>query len=254
MIYIFVVGTAGSGKTTLTNAFNEWCHHQGYDSIAVNLDPGVAKLPYAPEIDVREWISLEKIMKKYNLGPNGAQILAADLIAMDLKILEERISEYRADYIIFDTPGQLELFVFRSVGKVLIEELGKKNSITLFLIDPSLSTTPANFVSQLMLSAITQFRLDVPIINILTKIDIVDKDALKMIIEWGENPEILQNDLLVKNPSLYYQLSEGMINVIKELQAHTKTIPLSSETWEGMEDLYSTIQQIFYGGEDLERK
>ena len=254
MIYIFLVGTAGSGKTTLANAFNEWCHRMSYDSIVVNLDPGVTKLPYYPEIDVREWISLQELMKKYNLGPNGAQILAADMIAIDLKILEERLSEYRADYVIFDTPGQLELFVFRSVGKIVIEGLGKKNSLTLFLIDPSLSTTPTNFVSQLMLSAITQFRLEIPIINVLTKIDMVDKEALEMIMEWGNNPDKLHNDLLVKNPSLYYQLSEGMINVIKELQAHTSLIATSSETFEGMDDLYTTIQQIFYGGEDLEKK
>jgi len=253
MIHIFVLGTAGSGKTTLASSFNEWCHRMGYDTIVVNLDPGVKKLPYSPEVDVREWISIDEIMKEYNLGPNGAQVLAADLIAIDLKILEERIGEYRADYIIFDTPGQLELFVFRSVGRIVIEGLGK-NSIALFLIDPSLSTTPANFVSQLMLSAITQFRLGIPLINILTKTDIVDKDALSMIIEWGKNPDKLHNDLIVKNPSLYYQLSEGIMNVIKEMHTHTKMLAISSQTWEGMEDLYSAIQQIFYGGEDLERK
>lgn len=82
----------------------------------------------------------------------------------------------------------------------------------------------------------------------------VDKEALEMIMEWGNNPDKLHNDLLVKNPSLYYQLSEGMINVIKELQAHTSLIATSSETFEGMDDLYTTIQQIFYGGEDLEKK
>jgi len=254
MINIYVVGTAGSGKTSLTYTFNEWCHHQSYDSIAVNLDPGVTNLPYSPEIDVREWLSLEKVMKEYKLGPNGAQILSADLLALDAKILEERLNEYRADYVIFDTPGQLELFVFRSAGKVIIEQVGKKNSIVLFLIDPSLSTTPTNFVSQLMLSAITQFRLDVPIINILTKKDLIDKNALKMIMEWSEKPERLHDDLLVKHPSLYYQLSEGIMNVIKEMEAHTLLIPTSSENWDGMEDLYSTIQQIFYGGEDLEKK
>ena len=254
MIYIFIVGTAGSGKTTLAHAFNEWCHRMSYDSIVVNLDPGVVNLPYSPEIDVREWISLDEIMKEYKLGPNGAQVLAADLIAIDLKMLEERLAEYRADYIIFDTPGQLELFVFRSVGKIVIDGLGRKNSMTLFLIDPSLSTTPANFVSQLMLSAITQFRLGIPMVNVLTKVDLIDKEALDMIMEWGKNVDRLHEDLMVKNPSLYYQLTEGMINVIKELQAHTNMIGISSETWEGMEDLYAIIQQIFYGGEDLEKK
>ncbi len=253
MIHIYFVGTAGSGKSTLTHAFNEWCHRNGYDSIAVNLDPGVKKIPYSPEIDVREWISLEEIMKEYNLGPNGAQIVCADMLALNVKELEERISEYKVDYILFDTPGQLELFVFRSAGKIIIDSLGKENSVLAFLIDPSLATTPTNFASQLMLSATTQFRLGIPLTNILTKVDMVDKKMLNIILEWGKNPEILIEDLM-KGETLYSQMSEGIIQIIKEMHAHTMLIPISSETWEGMEDLYATIQNIFYGGEDLERK
>lgn len=254
MIFIYVVGTAGSGKSMLTHSFHEWCGRQGYDSITVNLDPGVLKLPYSPEIDVREWISLEEVMKEYNLGPNGAQIVCADMLALNAKVLEERLHEYRADYAILDTPGQLELFVFRSAGRAIIEQLGRDKAILAFLIDPSLAMTPTNFVSQLMLSATTQFRLEVPLINILTKIDIVDKEALEMVIKWGKNPDELERDLMVKYPSMHHQLSEGIMNVIKEMEALTTLIPLSSETWEGMEDFYTAIQNIFYGGEDLERR
>ena len=254
MINIYLVGTAGSGKSTLANAFNEWCHRQGYDSIVVNLDPGVIKIPYSPEIDIREWISLEEVMKEYDLGPNGAQILCADMLALNVKEIEERLSEYRADYVIFDTPGQMELFVFRSSGKIIVEQLGKDRSILAFLIDPALATTPANLISQLMLSATTQFRMGLPLVNILTKIDIVEKETLEIIKEWGESPERLENDLMFYSPSLYTQMSEGIMKVIRDMRAHTSLIPISSETWEGMEDLYAVIQNIFSGGEDLERK
>ncbi len=254
MINLYLVGTAGSGKSTLANAFNEWCHHQGYDSIVVNLDPGVIKIPYSPEIDIREWVSLEEVMKEYDLGPNGAQILCADMLALNVKEIEERLAEYRADYVIFDTPGQMELFVFRSSGKIIIEQLGKDKSMLAFLIDPALATTPANLISQLMLSATTQFRLGLPTINILTKIDIVEKETLEIIKERGKNPERLENDLMFYSPSLYNKMSEGIMKVIREMEAHTALIPISSETWEGMEDLYASIQDIFFGGEDLERK
>lgn len=253
MIYVYFVGTAGSGKSTITHSFNEWCKRNGYDAIPVNLDPGVKKIPYSPEIDIREWISLEEVMKEYNLGPNGAQVVCADMLALNASELQERVGEYRADYILFDTPGQLELFAFRSAGKVIIEQFGAEKSIIAFLIEPSLSTTPANFVSQLMLSALTQFRLGVPAVNLLTKTDMVEEEALEMIIEWGENPESLYEELIGKG-SMYSQLNEKIMNVIKEMEAQMKLIPVSSVTWEGMEDLYSAIQNIFYGGEDLERK
>ena len=254
MIFLYMVGTAGAGKSSLTAAFYEWCLNQEFDAITVNLDPGVVKLPYSPDVDVREWVSLNEVMKDYNLGPNGAQVVCADMVALNAKEVEERIKEFRTDYVLIDTPGQLELFVFRSTGRVIVNQLGMNHSLLAFMIDPSLATTPTNFVSQLMLSAITQFRIGIPLVNILSKIDIVDKDALSMITEWGKNPEKLYRDLMVKSPSMYYQLSEGMMAVIREMEAHTALIPTSNETLEGMEDLYTAIQNLFMGGEDLEKE
>lgn len=254
MIFIYLVGTAGSGKSTLTGAFQGWCNRHGYDALAVNLDPGALNLPYDPEVDVREWISLEEVMKDYNLGPNGAQVVCADILALNAKEVEERINEYSTDYILLDTPGQLELFVFRSTGKVMVEQLNEKNSLLLFVIDPSLATTPTNFISQLMLSATTQFRLMIPLVNILSKRDIVDKKALEMILEWGKEPEKLYEDMLGTSPSMHHQFSEGMLSMLKEMETHTNLIPVSAETLEGMDDLYASIQNLFMGGEDLERR
>jgi len=254
MIFVYMVGTAGSGKSSLTASFHEWCIRQEFDAITVNLDPGVDKLPYTPDIDIREWISLDEVMKEYNLGPNGAQVVCADMVALNAKEVEERIKGYRTDYVLVDTPGQLELFVFRSTGRVIVEQLDINHSILAFVIDPALATTPTNFVSQLMLSAITQFRMSVPLVNILSKIDIVDNGALSMILEWGKNTEKLYGDLMVKSPSMYYQLSEGMMAVIREMEAHTALIPISNETLEGMEDFYTAIQNTFMGGEDLEKE
>ncbi len=253
MIFVYMIGTAGSGKSTLTGAFQEWCNRHGYDAIAINLDPGALHLPYEPEVDVREWISLNEVMKEYNLGPNGAQVVCADMLALNAKELEERISEYRADYVLLDTPGQLELFVFRSTGKVIVEQLNKENSLLVFIIDPSLATTPTNFISQLMLSATTQFRLMIPLVNVLSKIDIVDEKALEMMLKWGKEPEKLYEEMMMHS-SMQYQFSEGILSILKEMEAHTSLIPISSETLEGMEDLYTALQNIFMGGEDLERK
>ena len=105
-----------------------------------------------------------------------------------------------------------------------------------------------------MLSAITQFRMNVPLVNVLSKIDIVAAEALDTILRWGKNPEQLYQEVIVTSPNLYHQLSEGIMAVINEMEALTALLPISNETLEGMEDLYTTIQHIFMGGEDLERE
>ena len=87
MVVIFIIGTAGSGKSLLTSAFSDWLRMKRQHVISVNLDPGVRHLPYAPDVDVREHISLDELMERYMLGPNGGLVLASDLIAIGTNLL-----------------------------------------------------------------------------------------------------------------------------------------------------------------------
>ncbi len=112
-IFLYFMGTAGSGKTTLVNTFLKWCQLHSLDAITVNLDPGVRSVPYKPDVDIRDWISLTEIMESHDLGPNGAQIACADMIALNIGEIKEQVEGFKSDYILIDIPGQLELFVFR---------------------------------------------------------------------------------------------------------------------------------------------
>ena len=87
---IFVVGTAGAGKSSLVTSYQRWSRFIETETIAVNLDPGAERVHYDAEFDVRDIISLTEVMNEYDLGPNGAQILAADLVAAQaLEVADE---------------------------------------------------------------------------------------------------------------------------------------------------------------------
>ncbi|MEM2564989.1 MAG: ATP/GTP-binding protein, partial [Candidatus Bathyarchaeia archaeon] len=83
----FIIGTAGSGKSLLTASFSEWLKVNEQNVATLNLDPGVIRLPYTPDIDIRDYITIDEIMEEYELGPNGALIMAADLIASEVENL-----------------------------------------------------------------------------------------------------------------------------------------------------------------------
>jgi GTPase SAR1 family protein len=134
---IYFVGTAGAGKTSLVGAMRQWMELKGLDCIAVNLDPGAETLPYSPEYDIREWLSLHKVMEEYNLGPNGAQIAAADIMAMRVGEIRDILEAFRSPYILIDTPGQLELFAFRKSSRLVVETLTGERSALAFLLDPA---------------------------------------------------------------------------------------------------------------------
>ncbi len=49
---------AGSGKTTLMQRINSHLHMQKSPAYIINLDPAVANIPYDPNIDIRDTVSL----------------------------------------------------------------------------------------------------------------------------------------------------------------------------------------------------
>ena len=82
------------------------------DVVTVNLDPGVRHLPYGPDIDIRDYVSLDAVMQEYELGPNGALLVSVDLIANELEQFQEELTDLAPEIVLFDTPGQIELFAY----------------------------------------------------------------------------------------------------------------------------------------------
>jgi GTPase SAR1 family protein len=250
-IFFFLIGTAGSGKSTLAANYKHWCQQHGLDTIIVNLDPGVEKIPYTPDVDIRDWIKLSEIMESHDLGPNGAQIACADMIALNLGEVKETIQKFKSDYIIIDTPGQLELFVFREAGKYTINNLNPAKTMVGYLIDPALAHSPSGFVTQLLLSITTQFRLSAPQMNILSKSDLLNKEDLNLIRSWSKNSEELYSAVMMEKASMFQQMNEGILHLIEEFGGFTELLPYSKKDLLGIEDIYTNLQQEFEAGEDL---
>ncbi|MEM2925644.1 MAG: ATP/GTP-binding protein [Halobacteria archaeon] len=251
MTNLYIVGTAGSGKTALASAFQHWVRNRGFEVVMVNLDPGAEQLPYQPDIDIRDWVKLEEVMDKYSLGPNGAQILCADLIALNVQEIKTELNGFEAPYAVIDTPGQIELFAFRPAFKIFINALGKRSFLA-FLLDPLLARSPEGFISLLLLSASTQFRFGFPYLNILSKVDLLDQKEVEKIVNWSLDFESLYEALRAYSPSMAKESSLEFFKALEGLHAYTSKIaPISSITLFGIEELYNAIQQIYMGGEDL---
>ncbi|AEA47246.1 ATP/GTP-binding protein [Archaeoglobus veneficus] len=245
-VLIYMVGTAGSGKTYLTKAFSEWLDLKRLDNIIVNLDPGAENLPYAPDVDVRDWFTLDDIMVKYGVGPNGAQIIGADLVGAEIDEIKDEIDYHDAPYVIIDTPGQMELFTLRRSSEIIINVLGRKESVMVFLFDPVISKTPSGYLSILFMATSAVFRLGIPQIPVLSKCDLLGERELEKILAWS-NPDELYLDLSEKG------VTKDLFHVMRESGFFRPLIPVSAVTGYGMDDIYDCIQEIFYGGEDLER-
>ncbi len=248
---IYFIGTAGSGKSTLTQAYKNWAEERGLNAITVNLDPGVDKLGYQPDVDIRDWVSVPEVMEEYGLGPNGAQIVCADLAAVHFHEIAEVIGSFRSDYVLIDTPGQIELFAFRKASEVFLNSFTSGQSVLAYIMDPMVARDPSGLVSLFLLSSSINSRFNTPLLNIIGKSDTVTKEDLSQIVEWSLEPDMLMSSLYDNMESSKPLAAIEFLRAMESFNMHRDIIPISSTKMEGIEDLYNYIQMLFFGGEDL---
>jgi GTPase SAR1 family protein len=244
----FIIGTAGSGKSLFTAAFSEWLKMSKQDVAVVNLDPGVLKLPYSPDVDIRNYVDVGNLMEKYGLGPNGALIMAADLIADEIENISKDIEAANADIVLVDTPGQMELFAFRASGPYIVNELTREPKAIVYLFDAVFSVNPLNYVSNMFLSAAVYIRFFQPQVHLLSKCDLLPKREVERITDWSANPRALE-DSIEQLEDAKRLFSRNMMHAISQLGLKFLLIPVSAKTNEGLINFNTTLERILTGGE-----
>lgn len=242
-----ITGTAGSGKTALTYALSIYLEEKNEDYAIMNLDPGVKEdsLPYSPDINIRDYLRVEEVMIKYDLGPNGAFIATMDLVVNYLSELRQQIIDLSPDYLIIDTPGQMEVFAYRATGSVIIDHITNfpdAKKAVVFIFDPFLCrVSPGALISVLLLAESIYWRFELPIIYVLTKIDLLDEIEIKEILDLSEHP----SKIIEKEKSFMTRHIEKApllsILINQEETLGKRLIPVSSVTGEGIFDLYSNL-------------
>jgi GTPase SAR1 family protein len=249
MFIVFIIGTAGSGKSRLTAAFSEWLKISKQNVITVNLDPGALTLPYSPDVDVRNYVNVGSLMEDYGLGPNGALIMAADLIADEIERISKEVEDLKSDIVLVDTAGQMELFAFRASGPYIASELTREPKAIVYLFDAVFSVNPLNYVSNLFLSAAVYNRFLLPQIHLLSKTDLLPKEEADKIVDWSANQKDLEMSVEQKLEGTRRLLSRNMIHAIYQLGLRFLLIPVSARTNEGMINFNMALERILAEGE-----
>jgi hypothetical protein len=246
----YIIGTAGSGKSTLTGSLRDYIINRDPEitAISLNLDPGVKSIPYVPDIDIRDFITLEEVMSEYGLGPNGATILASDLMVNYIEDLKFEIEQYNPDWVLVDTAGQLELFSFRETGPLIASSLGfgESQKAVSFLFDSNFVQRPNGFVSTLLLAASVQFRFKkISQINVLSKSDIIDDDKIDMILNWSQDFLALEDATNEREKGLLRELSLLISEIFVEMGSTAELIPCSTKDKHAMDLIFGYLQRIF---------
>lgn len=246
---IFITGTAGSGKSLLTSRLLQWYRDNNAYPITLNLDPGAVSLPYDPDVDVRDYIDIATLMESYGLGPNGSLVMASDMIATKINDIQKEVDGLNPDYVIVDTPGQIELFAFRASGPYFVANMHADNKTTIFTFDGMLVSSPINFVSISLLASSVKLRLKTAQINVLTKRDLVI-DKLKGIMDWAGSHTALEHALENEKDAEYSLLSKDLARSMSKGGFAPGLIAVSSTTMSGMVNLAAALARTLNLGED----
>ncbi|CAO3669380.1 unnamed protein product [Umbelopsis ramanniana] len=171
-----VVGPPGSGKTTYCWGAYQFMTAIGRKVSIVNIDPANDHIPYPCAVNIADLITLDDVMEEFGLGPNGGMMYCMEYLEKNLDWLIEKLKPLKDDYILFDFPGQVELFTHHGSVKNILEQLQKINYrlVTVHLVDAHYCTDPAKYISVLLLSLKTMLQLELPHVNVLSKVDLVE--------------------------------------------------------------------------------
>jgi GTPase SAR1 family protein len=250
---IFITGTAGAGKSLLTSKIVQWYNDNKAFAITLNLDPGVTELPYTPDIDIRNYVNIQQLMSDYGLGPNGSLIMAADLVATKMDDLQREVDMLNPDYVVVDTAGQMELFVYRNSGPYFVSNFKSDNKVNVFTLDGALISNPMNYVSIGLLAASIRMRLKISQVDVVTKKDLIMQEV-RNILKWSSSRVTLEEAIdsgtqYEQSTADYKILSKDILQTLYRIGLIHSPILYSNMTLDGMVNLTGALSRIFTRGE-----
>lgn len=160
---------------------------KGREAVMVNLDPANEIHGEQFGIDIRDLIKLDDVTSRLGLGPNGGLVYCIEHLAENLDWLQEQMGLYEHAYFLLDCPGQVELYTHHNAMKAIVETMQQEWNARLVcvnLVDSNYCYDPSKFVAVLLTCLSTMIQLELPHVNVLSKIDLLDEDSLPQRLEF----------------------------------------------------------------------
>ena len=241
-INLIVLGMAGSGKTTFVERLEEEIANKDKESYIINLDPAVMNTLYEPNLDIRDTIKYKEIMKSNNLGPNGAILTCLNLFSTNIdKVVTLLEKKNDLDFVVIDTPGQLEVFSWSASGKLITDSFSIIfPSILIYIIDIPRCKNPNTFSSNMLYALSIMYKMKLPLLIAFNKLDIAKDNK---VIEWMQDYQSLQ-EALKKKDDYMSTFSSSLALLLEEFYKTIKYVSVSSKTGEGFDELLMKCDEI----------
>ena len=162
------------------------------------------------------------------------------------------------DYILIDTPGQIEAFTWSASGTIVTSALATTfPTVLAFVIDtPRCAASVHTFMSNMLYACSMLYRAKLPMVVVLNKTDVVGCEFIK---EWMDDFESFQEALddASSNSSgysdemagggggsgYYASLTRSLSLVLDEFYTHLHKVGVSAATGDGVDDFWDVVQK-----------
>lgn len=241
-ICLIVLGMAGSGKTTFVRRITSHLHANNAPPYVINLDPACHSVPFPANIDIRDTVKYKDIMKKYQLGPNGAIMTSLNLFSTRFDQVLQYVdkSSSKCKYVILDTPGQIEVFTWSASGMIITDALSATYpTVVVYVMDTVKCEKPASFMSNMLYACSILYKTKLPFIAVLNKTDVLD---CQFALDWMKDFEVFQ-EALDSDTSFVSNLTRSMSLVLDEFYSGIQAVGVSSTSGAGIDEFFKTVEK-----------
>lgn len=166
-------------QSTFCSALITHLHTTRRSAFYINLDPAAESFTHEPDLDIKDLISLEDVMEEMGLGPNGGLIYCFEFLLQNLDFLTEALDTLTEEYlIVIDMPGQIELYTHIPILPALVKHLTRTGALDIslcaaYLLEATFVVDKAKYFAGTLSAMSAMIMLEVPHINILSKMDLV---------------------------------------------------------------------------------
>mmetsp|Transcript_31807 Transcript_31807/g.64754 ORF Transcript_31807/g.64754 Transcript_31807/m.64754 type:complete len:264 (+) Transcript_31807:208-999(+) len=162
------------------------------------------------------------------------------------------------DYILVDTPGQIESFSWSASGQIFSEALASAfPTVLAYVVDtPRCAASPNTFMSNMLYACSMMYRTRLPLVVVFNKTDVVGSEFAQ---EWMTDYEAFQEALDEFTSSgggndsatsgYYASLTRSLSLVLDEFYSVLQHCGVSAATGDGVDDFWAAVDRA---AEDFE--